>query len=148
MDPGKPHKVSKWKVLHLGHSNSHYQYKVGDVRIEHSPVEKDLELVVDGKLDMSQQCALAVQKANSILGCIKRSLASRSMEVILPLYSALVRPHLECCVQLWNPQYRRDTDLLECVQRSATKMTQGMQYLTYEDRLRELGLFCPEKRRL
>ena len=148
MDPGKPHEVSKCTVLHLGHSNSHHQYKLGGVRIEHSPVEKDLELVVDGKLDMSQQCVLAVQKGNSILGCNIRILASRLREVILPLYSSLVRPHLECCVQMWNPQYRRDTDLLECVQRSATKMTQGMQYLTYDDRLRELGLFCPEKRRL
>jgi len=104
---------------------------------------------VDGKLDMSQQCALAAQKANCILGYIKRSKASRLREVILCLCSALVRPHLEYCVQMWNPQYREDIDLLVCIQRRATKMIQDIEHLSYkEDRLRDLRLFSLEKRRL
>ena len=82
------------------------------------------------KLDMSQHCALAGQKTNRILG-IKRSVASRMREVILPLYPALVRPHPEYCIQMWSPQHRRDTDLLDCVQRGATEMIQGMEHLSY-----------------
>jgi len=88
------------------------------------------------------------QKANHILGCITKSVASRVTEVILLLYSALVGLHLEYRVQTRSPQYRRDTDPLERVQRRATKMLQGMEHLSYEERLRALGLLSLENRGL
>ncbi|KFQ70129.1 hypothetical protein N335_03734, partial [Phaethon lepturus] len=139
---------AKCKVLHMNQGNPKHKYRLGGEWIEGSPEEKDSEVLVDEKLDMSQQCALAAQKANHLLSCIKRSMASRSREVILPLHSALVRPRLESCIQFWSPQHRKDMDLLKRVQRRATNMIRGLEHLSCEDRLRELGLFSLEKRRL
>jgi len=128
--------------------NHKHKYRLGVEWIESSPEEKDLRVFVDEKLNMTWQFALTAQKANCILDCIKRRMPSRSREGILPLCSTLVRPHLESCIQLWSRQHRKDMDLLEWVQRRATKMIRGMEHLSYEERLRELGLFSLEKRRV
>jgi len=112
---------AKRKVVHMGCGNTKHKHSLGGERIESNPDEKDFGVLMDEKLDVSQQCVLTAQKASCILGCIKSSVASRSREGILSLCSALVRPHLESCVQLWSPQHRKDMDLLEQVQRRPQK---------------------------
>ena len=112
---------AKCKVLHTGWGNPQHQYRLEDEGIDSSPAEKEVGILVGKKLDMSQEYVLAAQKANHILGCIKSSMASRAREGILPLCSALVRPHPESCIQLWSPLHRKDMDLLEQVPRRPRK---------------------------
>ena len=88
-----------------------------------------------------------VQKAKNILGCYRKNTDSRAREVKRSPPTPLSRsePHLEYCVQFWAPQYKRDMELLECIQQRATKIMRGLKHLSYEARLRELGLFSLEK---
>ena len=91
--------TAKCKAWHLGRRNPRHLYRLAGAVLESSPAEKDLGVLVDETLNVSQQCVPAVWKANGILGSIRRGAASRDREVIVPLYSALVRPNLEYCIQ-------------------------------------------------
>ena len=132
----------------MGRHIPSFSYRLGNERLESSPNERDLDVLIDSKLNMSQQCAQAARKTNCILGCIRNGIASQLRLVIVPLCTALVCPHLEYCVQFWAPQYKKDIKLLENVQRRSRKIVKGLQGKAYMEQLRALGFFSPEKRKL
>ena len=105
-------------------------------------------VIIDHKMNMSLQCYAAATEATKTLACIHRCFSSKSQDVILPLYSALVRLQLEYCIQFWAPQFKKDVEKLERVQRRATHMIRGQENRLYDERLRVIGLFSLEKHRL
>ncbi len=111
-------------------------------------MQRDLGVLVHQSLKVSMQVQQAVKKANGMLAFIVRGFEYRSKDVLLQLYRALVRPHLEYCVQFWSPYLRKDVLAMEGVQRRFTRLIPGMAGMTYEERLGRLGLHSLEFRRM
>ena len=138
----------KCKCLHTGHRNLNVNYKMGDTVLSTTVKEKDLGVTISADMKVSEQCGIAASKGNQILGLIRRNITYKGKKLIIPLYKAILRPHLEYCIQAWRPYRKKDIDTLERIQRRATKMIPELRDLSYEERLKECGLTTLETRRL
>ena len=138
----------KCKCLHTGSGNTGMNYEMGGTVLSKTVKEKDLGVTMNANMKVSEQCRIAASKGNQVLGMIRRNITYKEKSLIIPLYKAIVRPHLEYCIQAWNPHLRKDVDMLEKIQRRATKLIPELRDLTYEERLKECGLTTLETRRL
>ena len=121
----------KCKCLHTGHGKEDAQYTMGDSVLNTTVKENYLGLTISTDMKVSEQCAIAAAKGNQI----RRNIVYKEKELIIPLYKTIVRPHLEYCIQAWRPYRKKDIDILERVQRRATKMIQKLRNISYEMRL-------------
>ena len=140
--------VGKCKCLHTGPGNTGMNYEMGGTILSKTGKEKDLGVTMNANMKVSEQCRIAASKGNLVLGMIRRNITYKEKSLIVPLYNAIVRPHLEYCIQAWSPYLRKDIDMLEKIQRRAIKLIPELRYLRYEGRLKECGLTTLETRRL
>jgi ribonuclease P/MRP protein subunit RPP40 len=142
--------LDKCKVMHIGHDlNIEYCLRNGqDTKsLSSTKEERDLGINITNDLKWVSQCSKAANKAMSTLGIIKRNFKYLDRESFIILYNTYIRPHLEYCVQVWAPYFKKDIACLEKVQRRATKLVHGFSKLGYDERLKRLGLFSLEQRR-
>ena len=139
--------VDKCKVMHLGKNNLQTNYQLGGKDLGITYEEKDLGVIFDDTFKVGNQCLKAAKKGNKTLGMIKRTFACRSKNIMVKLYKSLVRPKLEYCVQAWRPHFKKDIEVLEKVQRRATRMIAECKGLEYDRRLKVAGLMTLEARR-
>ena len=140
--------VDKCKIMHLGKKNPKHTYNMGGSELTVTREERDLGVLIDDQLNFDKHIRGIVNKANRMLGMIKIGFACLDKEMFMNLYPVLVRPLIEYCVQVWSPHMQKHIDLLEGVQKRATKLVPELRSMTYEKRLEKLGLTSLEDRRI
>ncbi len=143
-----PFNVNKCQILQVGIRNQKIEHEMNGTKLESVQSVKDLGVTIASRLKFSQQCKNAAGKANRMLGFINRNFPFKNKYVILPVYTSLVRPHLEYAEWFWAPHHAKDLAKLDGVQRRATKMITSLRNKSYEERLARLNLFSLEKRQL
>jgi transcriptional regulator of acetoin/glycerol metabolism len=137
----------KCHVMHFGNSNNEWTYTLEGEALSVVEEEKDLGIIIHKSGKPHAQCLRAAKKSNQVLGQLCRNVISKDKRTFTTLYKTYVRPHLEYAVQAWNPWNASDIDLLERVQRRATRQIPGIGKKAYEERLKILGLTSLYERR-
>ena len=137
--------VDKCKVMHFGHSNPENSYKMNGTELQVVKEEKDCRVMIADNLKPSVHCTQQYGKTNRMLGLLKRTVVSRNPASLLKMYKTIVRPHVEYCVSIWSPSYKKDKETIERVQHRFTRLFKELRGL-YNDRLSELGLWSLEER--
>ena len=143
-----PFNCGKCKVMHIGEKNPQASYSLLGNDIQSVDQEEDLGIVISKDLKFTKQSIKVEKKAQKLIGYIKRQFKYRNKEIVLQLYNALVRPHLEYAVQFWAPSLQKDINRLEAVQARATKLVPALRHFGYRRRLERLNLFDLQTRRL
>jgi len=146
--------ADKCSTLHLGNRNQNWDYQMRKhgsedrVVLKGSDAERDLGVMVDSELKFSKHVETQVNKANRILGLIRRSFEYMDCETMRVLFISLVRPHLEFANSVWSPRFEKDKQLIEGVLRRATKCVPGFKDMDYEQRLNAMKIPSMSYRRL
>jgi ribonucleases P/MRP protein subunit RPP40 len=140
--------VNKCKIVHFGFNNTLASYQLNDINLVVDKEERNLGVIIQNDLKCTQQCIKVVNTANKVLCMIRGSFMCKDREIILQLCKALVRPHLEYCVQAWRPHLQKEIDFIERVQRRATKVISNLKNKSYEERLSILSLTTLQTRRV
>ena len=139
--------LDKCKVMHIGGKNENAKYEMGGKVLDEVVEEKDLGVIITKDFKVAKQCAEAAKTGNKVLGMIHRTFTNKSKYIVKKLHKSLVRPHLDYCVQAWRPHLKKDIEVLEKVQRRATRMVEGCKGMNYEGRLKNIGITTLELRR-
>ena len=125
----------KCKCLHTGHGNLDVNYKMGETVLDSTVKEKDIGVTMCDDMKVSEQCGIVASKGNQIRWLIRRNITYKDINLIIPLYKAIVRHHLEYCIQACRPR-KQDIGTLERIQRRATKLIPELRDLSYEEGLK------------
>ena len=129
-------------------SGTDVSYKMGGTVLYTTVKEKDLGITISANVKVLEQCGIAASKGAQKHGLIRRYIKYKENQLIIPQYKAIVRHHLEYCIQAWRPYRKKDIDTLERIQRRATKMILELRDRSCEERLKECGLATLDTRRL
>ncbi len=138
---------SKCSIIHFGHNSQHATYTMNGTELESVTSEKDLGVLISDKLKPSLHCAESAKRANRMLECINRNIVLKRKDIVVRLYKQLLRPHLEYAVHAWSPNLVKDIQILEKVQRRATRLIPEIRDKPYPERLKLLKLTSLQLRR-